>query len=1606
MYINKLDDFIDITINNFYNFLIEKSVVKKLSSDINFVSFQGYIISIIKDFINNRVDQKNIMSIINNESNLKIIIQILKRYCAFYIYLLIAYIYEGERDLYTTNIIESSKNQKDSTYNIDNFYNSENNAKLVSFFYDIKNLLTVIKLGKTIDQIKIILSNNPIKFQSTIELINKLGEDYIIDYFLIKDNMHNIIKTIIFKLIYMNEEKNDIIRIFKQEEQDSGEYKMIEVIYSRESKLADFTIIQKFLNLKQIRDGLAEEIYEYLEEGKEEKELNVKENKDFLNFLINNEILIPITEDFLRYHKDSEKYESESLLRDDINLKERDATKIKYIITKMNKIKNVHSQIYNKNPKLKLDAQNLFYKQLEHKDAVLYNDNEEIKIIQKLEDSEKNSDLDLLTELENLRKYAYVNYKDFSKDGFKMRPTKPTRCIRYTNIKYIDSRDRTLEFRIGNSNLDINIVGFAWNPSMLPLECFTKDNMINVNKLLKNKNGFNAFDNILLNTFDKNKKTLYYWLFDLKEDKPDLDNYVNLSNIDNTNNILILVAELYKTYFNLVVNKMIKYTNTFKELNNYTIENILKKYSRKYLDHTFDIRIKNKLINHTYLNKIIEKKIIPDETDNFIPGKSGNIIKLPILKINKIDKNEIILINKDNDNQIIDNNQIIPVCHHYIKWKEINNLSKVKNDIFSQSVFNFVKQYVRENEHNQFICKSCGEMLNLKKYVFEGTYVAELDTFLTTSLAVGQDLVKIPKYAKFTRTIKNIEKNIEKLAYIVNLTNYIGDSSVIKLRRKMVVKDTIDLILLHTEYLRNQPKNRIEDFSNKYGINKDLTNLFFFELKDDIFLTSSAENDYYKLIKYNNIVAYFIFIILTEMNPGMILGLTNDKRCNYFLYNKLKETLFGKFYIRINQKDKIPALKLPLLCFVIYYLSCVLVTNYLWLWKKDDNAKNQFNPIIQSTIIHTLFDLINTIFEANIYLEGEQKNFLYEILATRFKVKMDHIYNDKDILKRIESESIKNIKTDTTTNTISFVVKKLNMIDLENNDLKKNIIESYKPNKKELCNTIITSINKKNKKSYSNELNTTTNCPDGKFHKWMINKNELVCSLCNMKYSQSIKTITSTEEDYQNIINQLKYEQYKKLLNEYCISGVLHEIDNNNICVKCKINPDTYKYTDKDISKFEKNMKESKEKKNLEMIELTKKYIKKIETEHIKSKKIINKFETRYTTFTKNKLVNYIDNFIDKLSKILNKKIKIKDNDIYLKDTYYYIDHDYMGTQTKNTFTIFEYENKVILDTNNKDFNKDIYYYKDRTKNITVYYDANTHQYLGYMENNKINKQKSYAKIKIYLSIRDKLLQLGLSNSYFSILENDIKNKPIEIILENLIRYRVKNIKQLINRINSIIFRISYNKKETSIYSIEEKEIINKYIKTIKKFNTRNENMSKPIFKHWKYISNKLSVVQVPKNIEYKINNNYIKISILETLNNYDSKLIFFLIYNFNKLLDYNKDKNINSNIALLIVELIQYSYQTYHIHRDDMNIRKLETLLHINAPNIDDSLRAISSFEELVNFREIDDTPNDMNNEEYSEMIYDIQEEMDSLDFDMNGENEDDDGDYISEHLDNNEHS
>ena len=106
MYINQIDNLYDKIINDFNSFLIKKDVFNNFAKDNNFVKFQSEITNIINEFMN-KLNVKDIEKIIENKKYISYILDIIKRYCAYYIYLGIAFNYKGDRELFITNIIET-----------------------------------------------------------------------------------------------------------------------------------------------------------------------------------------------------------------------------------------------------------------------------------------------------------------------------------------------------------------------------------------------------------------------------------------------------------------------------------------------------------------------------------------------------------------------------------------------------------------------------------------------------------------------------------------------------------------------------------------------------------------------------------------------------------------------------------------------------------------------------------------------------------------------------------------------------------------------------------------------------------------------------------------------------------------------------------------------------------------------------------------------------------------------------------------------------------------------------------------------------------------------------------------------------------------------------------------------------------------------------------------------------------------------------------------------------------------------------------------------------------------------------------------------------------
>jgi hypothetical protein len=282
-----------------------------------------------------------------------------------------------------------------------------------------------------------------------------------------------------------------------------------------------------------------------------------------------------------------------------------------------------------------------------------------------------------------------------------------------------------------------------------------------------------------------------------------------------------------------------------------------------------------------------------------------------------------------------------------------------------------------------------------------------------------------------------------------------------------------------------------------------------------------------------------------------------------------------------------------------------------------------------------------------------------------------------------------------------------------------------------------------------------------------------------------------------------------------------------------------------------------------------------------------------------------------------------------------------------------------------------------------------------------IIKLSSDASLQIELSIKDYILFLGYENQQFNIFHI---NKEYQInqtivskdILLHILRDRIHNLKQIIIRIQSIIFNINKGGTNISSYNTEEKEIINEFTKKLTHFNLNGKTKPNNIFKYSSLIINNLSLnYNIPDNINIELNKNYLDVKLLNLLENTDCKLIFYIIHNLNKLLDYNTQNSVASELAHLIVKLIKYSFHLYYKSYTNYNIRKFDYLLLNDNPSIDETLKAVGHYQELLSQQEIED-PNK------KEDLENAHEELDAVDIDDYEKT--DDIDDFAETFDNNE--
>ena len=1509
MLITKIDTFLDEFLDKFNIFLNKNKLINEIKNKENFVTIQNDIMNIIKSYIES-IDSKELLNILKDKNHCENLYNVLKRYAAYYIYLFIGYHYKHGKENYITNIIDTSKEQHNSKYNIPRFFNSENNMKIIQYFMDIQNIKYLYKkFGDSIENINNFLKNNSINYKSVILFFDDLEEEFIVKNILIDNNIHNILKIIIFRFIYENEDKQNLLDSLNEEIVNDEDDVYIEIVREKDNKLMEITSLrQSLLDINSKID--VNDIYDLFRDYINKNSKTLK-TRDYMKYLIENRILIPITEDILRYNKD-DKIET--------TINERNDTRIKLILKYITTIQ--HYSFNEKDKSMKIKAEQIKYKPLQHRNAILYNDVEEIKTINKIKKSNSDDYERDIMKLEDIRKYNYINYKELSKDGFNIRLHKPVECIRYTNIQFKHS-NKIIETRMASESIDINIVGFAWNPLKINLSNQSNSILVNIQDEFKNKNNY---ENIKKKINSKEHK-IYYWLFDNSNDKVETDSYVS-KNVTTVHYIYKLLEDFYKNaYIKNLFDEYKKNIDSLKSLSLWQFNNILLYYDNL-INFNFDnitFNVKNDMIQYALTNKLIRNDM-KNVLEPYNPLNKRKYNKLPTVNVIKEEKN-IIEVKKEKDTKIIIEQDTL--CIHYKKLLEINKLKEHRTQLTE-----FIEQYARTTDTNEFICKSCNDIIDLRNYIIQGTFNEEVDKFIiTTDPLKKKKLTELDKYNKYPRSYKEINKSFERLVKYANIERFIGATSFKDLERKYIIKDIIDILLVTKDYKNLKTVERKDIIEKKYKINKNLTILFFFDLEDNIFELNKDSIDKYKIIKQNNVLIYLAFILITELNDDNIKKLFVTNTYNYIIFNKYKDVLFGKILIRKNEKEMSYILdKYPLLCYIIYYLSSLIVYKNIWLNNELKKLKvdDKSNLIYQRIAINSIIDLINFIVE---HATGDNRRLELNSIYTKFLNKLETTYKNENTLQNIIDKSKRYYEK--IDGKYKFVkAKEIDYISEED----RNKITQLKPVNAYSNKCIVESIALGEKKNnVKNGYNPIINCTKSLYHDYVNEDNDLICTKCNQKYSDIFKKFVNKNDNYNNyneIIKEMQIAKLSNLMTKYCINGEYHEFDSDDsVCKKCNKETKECNFSNNDIVKFKKLFNIKLEKKYNNIINATKKLTNDIINNNKERDDLLSEFNEEYN---KNTLKNITEAFISKLIDNIGNKTKslVNKNMQFINETFYVINHNHLGYINKELRYISKEENLIRLEKNNEFFKQDVYVYT--YKKISTYYNSYNLQYIGYKDKNEYVSKIADVHLIINYSIRDKLLKLGLSYDYYPIKEinerlynKGINQDNINIVIKDLIRIRTNNLKKFINKLKSILYKISNkNLLKTDSYLIKQyNNIINDLI-------TINYKTNKKILSNSLRIINNISISNIENN-KY-MNKEFINTTILKHFSNSDTKILFYIVHSLNQLLIYNqKNKNI-SDISKLIIDIIDTEYNENKV---DINNNHYKFFNYIYVNNKEDSI-------------------------------------------------------------------
>jgi hypothetical protein len=1704
MYVNAIDEQIDEILNNFHAALIKDPTFLKLYNDqiINFVIYREQINDFIKSFSESATTgNAKLESLVNNQNNLKQITDIITRYIAYWYFLLLAYYYPGTAKDFANNIIQYSAQQEKSNFKIPNFFDSVNNSQLLRFFDIIKNASEYLLMTPSQKEIA-----NQYKYADTIAFLKQFGDDYI-DRFLLTVNEtdpsnptvtvddQNLIKTIVFIGIYQNQDQTTVFKILNETEESEGEYKFIDVVVENDVRtdLQSLTALLAGATKARNVDSLATDLFNLFMESETISEPESVESKNS-KLLTSLPYQHPIVDDFLRYHRDTDRIDVSSAFNPPIltvnnaknvqaallyqQRKKKENTKAQAIVTKLDAITDLYSSLLD--PKGKADVLKFFQGFLSDRKVVTHNYLEELKVLGKIIKQGRNAvDSDeYLLELQYITNRAYFPFKDFKAYGAGIYLEQPETVdvVRYSNIEFQQQRQtQALELHTNIHDETINVVGFTAGPfsrKFNPIQCISKSNAVDIRSInfsyvksgsvrkAKSPNGYALYKKIvkhaIIETFyvDENLELrndfsevvrlnpsldskVIYWIFDPELDTFNLDTYETTKSHSFQETTKLMNTILYESFQKSLRRRLAILIRTS---GTGIFNNGLKPWDKSQLIQMVQIYSDKMKLNLTEDEKadfIVQNYLQVLEVPPSTVSQPKNLLEMPTyvhtevsgahtIKIDLYDPTMLrqysrIEAHSQEARELVKNQGPRVKCEHENAWNSVQKLISGTLNDYNIAVSGFIDRYVIETAKSDYNCKVCGQMLPMKSFVQDGAFDPVTQKFIAAYAPIDTPLQEVTGYDKYATIIAWLDNKITQLSLITNTNVYVGINTQARQKRKLLIKNTIDLFTKHsqTNMRRAQkPAEREAYMQSKFGVNPDLDVIRFFELSDNIVNVgpdTDSEDLSIKRFKRNNLLLYLLLLFIGELSGAQISLMTFDKIANIYTYTKYSQKFFGDLKLRraVNGSETVLITEYPILCYLLHSLS-YFYSKYR-IWDSGTKSDKVYEPVQAKVIINSFVDLFNSI---SMDAGRQLSDYVYSLNATKMYTQLNQVFKNGDIVEILMKTHDRYGDPTQISTTLNYkVIEEIQPLLIGVSKLPpfvKHRLLSYKIGQSIDFYNLLT-------RTYriTNTSTAITNCPQGTIHEWMQTgpgKKETVCEICGEHaVSVSASTIRTEAVFYYRMGYVAKFLR--------CLSGTLHnfeQVNNREICTICH-RPKDDTYTKEEIDKLTSNL-------NKLDAAAAHKLIKKLEDFAILNKRYELAKETVQADLTKsfnkafsknaNAYADMIAKFTAYLQQVIGGNVNLTDgkNPIYVQDDVYIINVGHDGARLARPITFTFKDKRIFFEENNPFFKVDVYYYVDNSPQaqVTVYYDAITLAYIGYKSKLGTYERKTQKNNYLTLipSVKKMLETIAYESNYVNIeqeasstqgLPSEQKPEKLFESLDNTIIDHLQKMKYVADRFTNIFNKtknidaepdneaVSDDIKLSTTQSIEK--IANKYGKLLANVPFHN------IFSDWQVLRNGFTYEPVDwasttiltlLQASNKIN--------VEQINYYDiasTKIMFYLLESMTKLLEDQTNHTNKTNLGQFYVDVIVYIYNIFNIdsYKNDMDIKRFQFLLKGSNVMVDllrqgQGLTKVTEQEEenITNTEDVEDIGDlEITNltEEEQEEIENLKEEAEALDID-----------------------